>query len=110
MNGEAEKISALVKELRKAKGLTLDEFGKDLDASGQSIWQWENKQHLPNKYDMVRLVLKRNGWVRQFALKVLAVLDPDVWGEFPVLAGGTGQGVRPVHLPQILWTEDNESE
>ncbi|MDI9497389.1 MAG: helix-turn-helix transcriptional regulator [Bacillota bacterium] len=52
---EQEKIGALLKTLRREKGLTQEEFGELFFVSNRTVSRWENGHNLPDIDVLVRL-------------------------------------------------------
>jgi len=81
---ESKTSSEILKKYREERELTLQEFADELSDGlnsrvfFQSVQQWESGKHEPRKYLMVKLALQVDGWRREMALDVLAVLDPQV--------------------------------
>lgn len=46
--GEIDKISKIIKELRKEKNLTQNELGEKLEVSGKAVSKWERGESLPD--------------------------------------------------------------
>ncbi len=76
-------ISDIVKKYKKQQGLNLRTFAEAIsDASGdsysrQAIHQWEHGVTKPNKFALVKIVMKATDWRLDFATDCLAVLDPE---------------------------------
>ncbi len=76
-----QSISQIVKQYRGEKSLR--EFAADI-SSGMSdtvaytsVKNWEDSVFLPAHYLILAIALSNDDWRREFALKILAILDPD---------------------------------
>ena len=81
-------ISEIVSKYRGEKSLR--EFAADLSSkmdkpiTYQTIKNWEDGTHLPEYYFILAIALQNDDWRRQFALDILAVLNPEFYSPDPI--------------------------
>lgn len=74
-------ISTVVKKYKKQQGLNLRQFAEAIsDASGdsytrQAIHQWEHGITRPDKFALVKIVMKATDWRLDFATECLEIMD-----------------------------------
>ena len=83
---DAAKIPKIVNKYRGDKSLRdfASDLTKDLPGESithQSIKYWIDGTFYPNRYFLVRLILKCRDWRMDFASEILAALYPDIYGE-----------------------------
>ena len=67
----------VVKQFRIERGVTLRRFGEMIGVSHQTVADWEQGEYVPGKYRLLGIALEHGDWRRDFALKGLAVIDPE---------------------------------
>jgi len=80
-------IPEIVSKYRGEKSLR--EFASDLSSkmaqpiTHQTIKNWEDGLHRPDYYFILAIALQNEDWRREFALKILAILDPNNYAPDP---------------------------
>src|SRR4030042_1716860 len=88
INSMNQSISSIVARYRGEKSLR--EFAADLSSkmpeliSQQTIKNWEDGGTKPSSNLMLAIALNNDDWRRQFALDILAVLNPEFYSPDPI--------------------------
>ena len=78
-----QSISKIVSSFRGDKSLR--DFAADLSSklpqpiSHQTIKNWEDQVFIPEYYPMLAIAMHYSDWRREMALKILAVLKPELY-------------------------------
>ena len=66
-------VSETVRETRKAKAMSLQDFGNAIGISGMAVSYWETGKRDPSLEQVAWMLASRCDWVRQLALDIYAV-------------------------------------
>ena len=92
-------IASKLKELRKMKGLNVDEVGAKLGKSGKTISAWEVGRGQPDGDELIALCRLFDAHISEFFGEALAVSTEDDFDDVPVI-GAIAAGT-PIEMIEV---------